>query len=61
MSHVGTLSKVNMAHSSSGESSLFWGLIIRNFEASMEGKHNERVYEAVDRIMPSRFEPPGRT
>ena len=36
---------------------LFRGLIIRNFEASMQGEHYERVHEPVSEIRPSRFEP----
>ena len=37
---------------------LFWG---SDFEASMEGEHNERVYKSVGEIRPWQFEPPERT
>ena len=49
---------MNMADSSSSESSSISGSDYSDFEA-MEGKHNERVYEAVGEIRPSRFEPSG--
>ena len=60
-SHVCTLSKVNMADSTSSESSSISGSDYSDFEASMEGEHNERVYESVGEIRPWQFEPQGRT
>ena len=50
-----------MADSSSSESSSISESDYSDFEASMEGEHNERVYEPVGEIRPSRFEPQGRT
>ena len=49
-SQVYTLSKVNMADSTSRESSSISGSDYSNFEASMEGEHSERVYESVGEI-----------
>ena len=59
--HVCTLSKVNMADSSSSESSSISGSDYSDFEASMEVQHNERVYESVGEIRPWQFESPGQT
>ena len=56
-----TLSEVNMADSTSSESSSISGSDHSDFEASMESEHNERVYESVGEIRPWKFEPPGRT
>ena len=56
-----TLSKVNMADSTARESSSISGSDYSDFEGSMEGEHNERVYESVGEIRPWQFEPPGRT
>ena len=50
-----------MADSTSSESSSISGSDYSDFEASMEGEHNERVYESVGEIRPWQFEPPGRT
>ena len=50
-----------MAYSSLIESSSISGSDNSDFEASMEGEGNERVYEPVGEIRPSRFELPGRT
>ena len=55
------LSKVNMADSTSSESSSTSGSVYSDFEASMEGERNERVYESFGQTRPLRFEPPGRT
>ena len=60
-SHVCTLSKVNMVDNTSSESSSISGSDYSDFEASMEGEHNKRVYESVCGIRPWIFEPPGRT
>ena len=60
-SHVCTLGKVNKADSASSESSSITGSDHSDFEASMEGEHNGRVYESVGKIRPWQFEPPGRT
>ena len=56
-----TLSKVNIADNTLGESSSISGSDYSDFEASMEDKHNERSYESVVEIRPWQFEPPGRT
>ena len=56
-----TLSKVNIADNTLGESSSISGSDYSDFEASMEGEHNERVYKSVGEIRPWQFEPPGRT
>ena len=48
-------------YSTSSESSSISGSDYSDFEASMEGEHNERVYESVGEIRPLQFEPPGRT
>ena len=56
-----TFSQVDMADSSSSESSSISGSEYSDFEVSMEGEHNERVYEPVGEIRPSRFQPLGRT
>ena len=50
-----------MADSSSSESSSISGSNLSDFKASMKGEHNERVYEPVVEIRPSRFEPLERT
>ena len=55
------LSKVNKADSSSSKSSAISGSDYLDFDASMEGEHNERVYEPVGEIRPWKIEPPGRT
>ena len=60
-SHVCKLSNVNMADSSSTESSSTSGSDYSDFEASIEGEDNERIYETISEIRPWRFEPPGRT
>ena len=60
-SHVYTLSKVNMADSTSRESSSISGSDYLDFEASMEGEHSERVYESVGEIRLWQLEPPGQT
>ena len=54
-----TLSKVNMADSTLSESSSISESDYSDFEASMEDKHNERLYESVVEIRPWQFEPPG--
>ena len=54
-----TLSKVSMADSTLSESSSISGSDYSDFEASMEGEHNERVYESVGESKPWQFEPPG--
>ena len=56
-----TLSKVNKADGSSSESSSISGSDYSDCEASMEGEHNEGVYESAGEIRPWKFEPPGRT
>ena len=60
-SRVCTLSKVNMADSSSTESSSTSGSDYSDFEAFIEGEDNERIYEPIGEIRPWRFEPPRRT
>ena len=50
-----------MVDSTSSESSSISGSDYSDFEASMEGEHNKRVYESVCGIRPWIFEPPGRT
>ena len=50
-----------MADSSLSKSSSISGSDYYDFEASIEGEHNERVYEPVGEVRPSRFEPQGRT
>ena len=50
-----------MADSNSSKSSSISGSDYLDFEASVEGEHNERVYESVGEFMPWQFEPPGRT
>ena len=60
-SQVYTLSKVNMADSTSRESSSISGSDYSDFEASMEGEHSERVYESVGEIRLWQLEPPGQT
>ena len=59
MSHVCTLSNVNMADSSSTESSSTSGSDYSDFEAFIEGEDSERVYDPISEIRPWRFEPPG--
>ena len=56
-----TLSKVNMADSSSSESSSTSGSDYSDFEASMEGENHDRAYKPVVLSQTWRFEPPGRT
>ena len=56
-----TLSKVNMADSTSSESSSISGSDYSDFEASMEGDYSERGYELFGEIRHSRFTPPERT
>ena len=47
--------------SSSSESSSISGSEYSDSKASIEGEHiNERVYESVGEIRPSRFQPSGR-
>ena len=53
-------SKLNMADSNSFESSSIPGSEYLDFKASMEGEHNERVYELVSKIRLSRFPFSGR-
>ena len=60
-SRVCILSKVNMADSSSTESSSTSGSDYSDFEAFIEGEDNERVYDPISEIRPWRFEPPGWT
>ena len=60
-SQVYTLSKVNMADSTSRESSSISGSDYSDFETSMEGEHSESVYESVGEIRLWQLEPPGRT
>ena len=55
------ISKVNKENSTSSESSSITGSDYSDFEASMEGEHNGRVYKSVGKIRPWQFEPPGRT
>ena len=50
-----------MADSNSSESRSTLGSVYSDFEASMEGERNERVYESFGQTRPVRFEPPGRT
>ena len=52
MSHVCTLSNVNMADSSSTESSSTSGSDYSDFEAFIEGEDNERVYDPISEIRP---------
>ena len=59
-SRVCKLSNVNMADSSSTESSSTSGSDYSEFEAFMEGEDNERIYEPISEIRSWRFEPPGR-
>ena len=47
MRHTCTLSKVNTVDSNSSESNSTSRSDYSDFEASMEGEHNERVYEPV--------------
>ena len=49
-----------MADSNSFESSSIPGSEYLDFKASMEGEHNERVYELVSKIRLSRFPFSGR-
>ena len=48
-----------MADSTLSESSSISGSDYSDFEALMEGEHNERVYESVVESKPWQFEPPG--
>ena len=48
-----------MADSTLSESSSISGSDCSDFEASMEGEHNERVYKSVGESKPWQFEPPG--
>lgn len=52
-SQVYSLSKVNIADGSSSESRSISGSVCLDFEALMEGEHNERDYEPVGKIRPS--------
>ena len=54
-----TLTEKKMADSTSSESSPISGSYYSDFEASMEGEHNEKVYESVGESKPWQFEPPG--
>ena len=56
-----TLSKVNMADSSSSESSSTSGSDYSDFEASMVCENHDRAYKPVVLNQPWRFELPGRT
>ena len=47
-----------MADSNSSKSSSISGSDYLDFEASVEGEHNERVYESVGEFRPWQFEPP---
>ena len=53
--------KVNMADSTSSEGNSISVYDYSDFEATMEGEHNERVYKSVGEIRPWQFESPGRT
>ena len=47
-----------MAASTLSESSSISGSDHLDFEASIEGEHNERVYESLGESKPWQFEPP---